>query len=77
MKRRPRLSRAEWKGIIWWRLPVAIILTFWLHGRNYGFGWSGIASLEFWVMLVVNVLVIGYFGGKAFGRYVFDRSGGS
>jgi hypothetical protein len=51
-------------GIVWWELPTAITLAVWLHGARYGFSWSDLLSREFFVLLLVFLLVIGLIGAE-------------
>ena len=55
-------------GVLSVGVPAALSATIWLHGRKHGVSWASYAMLEFWISLLVYVVIVGVFMGRAFGR---------
>ncbi len=55
-------------GVRWWGAPAAVVLAVWMHGRSAGYSWRALFSIEFLVWLVVFLVSVGWFGGRAFER---------
>lgn len=68
-------ASSEWKGVLWWGLPTAIISAVWLHGKWYGFGLRGLWSIEFLFIVAGCIIFVGVLGGRMFGRTLARKTG--
>lgn len=64
------------QGVVWWGLPVAVGFAIWFFRRAYPVGTTRYLSLEFGVILLVSILVVGVGGGRTFAR-MLNRHGGN
>lgn len=74
-----RLRRSMRMGVIWWGIPTAFVMAYWIHGARFGFEWRRLLTKEFFVVLVVCLVIMGL-AGSFFGRIMhsaeerlFDR----
>jgi hypothetical protein len=60
--------RCHPSAVLWFGVPCAIITTFFVHGEEYGYGMSKLATAPFLILLVANLILMGWFGGRAMQR---------
>lgn len=56
------------KGILWWGIPTAVLASYWIQVDGHGNALSGFLSREFLISLILNLVVIGYLGGRWFAK---------
>ena len=61
-------ARRHPNAVVWFGIPTAVLMTIVMHGESYGYELGKLASAPFFILLVSNLVFMGWFGGRAMQR---------
>jgi hypothetical protein len=64
------------KGIFYWGIPTALLMSIQQHGRKYGYELSGFLTMDYAETLAIALLVTGIVGGIIFAWFMDRKLGG-